>query len=137
MATKAKKKQLGINPKDALGLSKVSLSKFPPAASVYGALAMMDGARKYSAYNWRGNKVIASVYVDACKRHIDAWFDGEELSDDAGVPHIGHAIACLAILADAMETGNLHDDRPPPGAASRLYAKWKKEAKPKPKRKRK
>lgn len=135
---RGKKKQLGINPKDALGIAKVSLSKVSPASSVYEALAMMDGAKKYSAYNWRSNKVIATIYVDACKRHLDAWLDGEELADDSKVPHLGHAKACLGIIIDALETGNLVDDRPPPGAASRLYAKWKQTTAPaKPKRRRK
>jgi len=114
----------GINPKDALGLAKVSLSKVPVAATIYCALAMMDGAKKYSPFNWRTKKVIASIYVDACKRHLDAWFDGEELASDSGVPHLGHAAACIAILIDAIETGCLHDDRPPPGAAAKLFARY-------------
>jgi hypothetical protein len=41
-----------------------------------------------------------------------AWFDGEEVASDSGVHHLGHAMACLAILLDAQETGNLVDDRP-------------------------
>lgn len=121
------KPRTGINPKDALGMKKVSLSKFPAAARLYGALAMMDGARKYGPYNWRENKVIASIYIDACYRHIDAWFDSnEEVAEDSGVPHLGHAIACLAILVDALETGNLDDDRPVPGVFAELIKKHTK-----------
>ena len=109
-----------INPKDVLGLAKVSLSKVPSAGLIHEALAMRDGAAKYGPHNWRKKNVIASVYVDACLRHIFAWFDGEENAQDSGVHHLGHARACLGILLDAMETNSLSDDRPAPGAAARL-----------------
>lgn len=73
---------------------------------------MMNGTSKYGPYNWRDKAVKASIYVDACKRHIDAWFEGEETATDSKVHHLGHAIACLAIILDAQEIGNLVDDRP-------------------------
>ena len=93
-------------------MKKVSFTKFPPAALAHGATAMMNGATKYGPYNWRENPVVASIYIDACMRHLFAWFDGEEVASDSGVHHLGHAMACLAILLDAQETGNLVDDRP-------------------------
>lgn len=100
------------NPKDLVGSTKVSMSKFPAVAIVHGAHAMMDGAMKYGAYNWRAKQVQADIYVDAALRHLAAWFEGEELAQDSGVHHLGHAIACCAILLDAQETGNLIDNRP-------------------------
>src|SRR5690348_17217993 len=108
-------KELGNNPKDRIGAKKVSLTKLPAVAEIHGAHAMMDGARKYGPYNWRGNKVLASIYIDALRRHLMCWFEGQEEADDSGVHHLGHAIACAAILLDAQETGNLVDDRPPAG----------------------
>lgn len=115
---------LGTNPKDILGVAKVSISKIPASALIHEANAMADGARKYGPFNWRKNKVIASIYVDAALRHISSWFDGEELAEDSGVHHLGHARACLAIIIDAMETGNLVDDRPVPGVTSALIKKF-------------
>lgn len=114
------------NPKTAVGSKKPSLTKFPASASIYGALAMMNGAEKYGPYNWREKRVTASIYVDAAKRHLDAWYDGETHSDDTSppVPHLAHAIASIAILIDALETGNLNDDRPLPGPAGRMIAEW-------------
>ena len=104
----------GTNPKDLIGVTKVSISKFPVIGTIMGAMAMMlDGADKYGPYNWRGNKVVASIYVDAAKRHMDCWFEGQENAGDSKVHHLGHAIACCAILLDAQVTGNLVDDRPP------------------------
>jgi hypothetical protein len=76
-----------------------------------GAVALLDGAAKYGRMNWRATPVRASIYVDAAKRHINAWLDGEDLDPDSGLPHLGHAIACIAILIDAEAAGTLIDDR--------------------------
>lgn len=103
---------LGENPKDLAGRAKVSLSKLPAVASAHAAHAMMDGAKKYDPYNWRKNRVLASIYIDAAQRHLLAWFEGEENAPDSEAHHLGHAIACCGILLDAQETGNLVDDRP-------------------------
>lgn len=110
------------NPKTAVGVTKVPLHLVPPSASHHLALAFKDGAAKYGPYNWRDHTVSASVYVAAAKRHIDAWWDGEDLSADAKVEHLAHAMACMAIILDAASVGKLNDDRPAPGAAARLQA---------------
>jgi hypothetical protein len=89
---------------------------------------MRDGAKKYGAYNWRTNKVQAMIYAHAALRHILDWIDGEENAPDSKAPHIGHALACLGILADAKETGNLVDDRPTPGVAAKLLKQWEESA---------
>lgn len=115
--------QLGTNPKDLLGIKKVQLQLVPPAAKIYCALAMEDGAVKYGPFNWREKKVKASVYVGAAQRHLEAYYDGENDAPDSKKPHLAHAIASLAILIDALETGNLVDDRPKPGAAGPLITK--------------
>ena len=118
------------NPKTAIGMTKPSLSLFPASALIYGALAMMNGAKKYGPYNWRTKRVTASIYIDAAKRHLDAWYDSREANaPDSGVPHLGHALASIAILVDALETGNLNDDRPEPGPAARLVEEYHVKAK--------
>jgi hypothetical protein len=120
---------LGTNPKDLLGIKKVQLNLVPPSSIIYQALAMEDGAKKYGPYNWRENKVIASIYVAAAMRHLQQWYDGEELAADSQKPHLAHALACLGIIVDAKETGNLVDDRPLPGAASSLIARLEQKKK--------
>jgi hypothetical protein len=117
----------GTNPKDLLGLKKPPLNLFPPAALIHGSMAMGNGAAKYGPYNWRKNKVIASIYIAAAMRHMASWYDGEQNADDSGVHHLGHALACLAIILDAEATGNLVDDRPDAGASSHLIAKLTKD----------
>jgi hypothetical protein len=121
---------LGVNPKDLVGRNKAAMFLLPAAAKIHAACAMADGARKYGAYNWRDTKVMASVYVSAMERHLDAWKDGQELAADSGVHHLGHAIACAAILLDAQENQCLVDDRPRPGNAAKLQARVAGEAPP-------
>jgi hypothetical protein len=112
------------NPKDALGIKKPNLFLIPPSSLVYQALAMQDGAVKYGPYNWRENSVSASIYIAAAMRHMASWVDGETNAADSGKPHLGHALACLGIIVDALETGNLVDDRPKVGAASKVISAW-------------
>ena len=129
VAAPAPKKATGVNPKDALGLAKPDLSVVPPAAELHLASAMMDGAAKYGAFNWRENAVIGRVYVAAARRHLLQYLDGEDYDPVSGVHHLGHAMACCAIILDAAATGNLDDNRPKPGAAGRMIRGWTKDTK--------
>lgn len=122
-ATKFHQSPLGTNPKDLLGIKKVQINLVPPSSIIYQAQAMEDGAVKYGPFNWRKNKVKTTIYVAAAMRHLMAFADGEENAPDSGKPHLGHALACLGILVDAKETGNLVDDRPTAGAASALISR--------------
>lgn len=99
------------NPKDLIGSNKIPLHLFPETASIYGALALLDGALKYGRCNWREAGVRASIYIDACKRHMAKWFEGEDIDVDSGLPHLAHALACIAILIDATVSDKLVDDR--------------------------
>jgi hypothetical protein len=110
--------KFGNNPKDKIGARKVSVSKLPAVGIIHGAHAMMNGSKKYGPYNWRGNAVIASIYVDAMMRHLMAWFEREDVASDSKVKHLGHVIANASILLDAQATGNLKDDRPTNGRAA-------------------
>jgi hypothetical protein len=119
----------GINPKDLIGATKVDLSVVPPSASLHLATAMMDGAKKYGPFNWRENPVLARVYVAAAMRHMLQFLDGEDYDPISHVHHLGHAMACSAIVLDAMETGNLSDDRPLPGKAGDMIRRFAPETK--------
>lgn len=103
----------GVNPKDAIAALKPGLRNLPAGPLYAVAGAFDDGARKYGAFNWRANPVLASVYHDAAKRHIDAWFHGTDRAVDSGKHHLAHAVACLLIVLDAQQQGSLRDDRPP------------------------
>lgn len=99
------------NPKDLLGSDRVPLSLWPMTATVLGAMALTEGMVKYGRANFRAVGVRASIYLDACLRHLAQWDDGEEIDPDSGLPHLGKALACLAILVDAQACGKLVDDR--------------------------
>ena len=98
------------NPKDLISSDKLPLHLWPNTATAMGCLGLLEGACKYGRSNWRVAGVRASIYYDAAKRHLDAWFEGEELSPE-GVPHLANALACLAIIVDAEAAGKLNDDR--------------------------
>lgn len=101
------------NPKDAAATTRVDLSLFPMSAIVYGALAMTEGDLKYGGYNYRPAGVQSSIYVAANGRHVGKWYNGEDNDPRTRVPHLGSALASIAILIDGIEQGNLNDDRPP------------------------
>ncbi len=103
------------NPKDAIGSDKLPLHLWPETATVMGTLGMLDGMLKYGRANWRVAGVRATIYIDAVKRHVNAYAEGEDLDPDSGVPHLAHALACLAILVDAGAADMLTDDRQYPG----------------------
>lgn len=99
------------NPKDAIGCDKLPFHLWPETATALGCLALLDGACKYGRSNFRAIGVRASIYYDACRRHLNAWFEGENTDPDSGLPHLAHALACLAILVDAGVSGKMTDDR--------------------------
>ena len=119
------------NPKTIHGAAKLPLHLVPAAGVIHEAAAFADGAAKYGPYNWRERRVSTTTYIAAAKRHLEAWFNGEEYDTapgeeydpvsgemracdfGSGVHHLGHARACLGIILDAQCAGTLNDDRPP------------------------
>lgn len=101
------------NPKDAAGRAKVPLWLLSPIAKAAWAGAAFIGKVKYGAWNYRGTKVYASVYISAAMRHLDAYLGGETHDLEDGTHHLGNVMACCAILLDCAASGNLIDDRPP------------------------
>lgn len=101
------------NPKDAVGIRKVSLSVVPAPVIAELGVAMLEGARKYGRHNYRAAGVRASVYYDAAFRHLAAWWEGEDIDPDSALSHVTKAIATLTVLRDSMMRGNWVDDRPP------------------------
>ena len=102
-----------INPKDRIASNKLPLDLVPDTIPAYAALAFVEGAAKYGAYNWRVAGVRASVYRAALDRHLKSWWNGEDADPATGVPHLASIIACSGILLDAGLAGKLTDDRPP------------------------
>ena len=108
------------NPKDMIGSDKLPIHLWPTTATMMGCLAFLNGALKYGRANFRSVGVRASIYYDAARRHLDAWFEGEEIDPDDGVPHLSAALACIAIIVDAQAADKLTDDRHFPGGYRKL-----------------
>lgn len=135
--TQCEAKRASPNPKTLMGRQKLSLLSVVPPASIiceaeamhYGAFEAprKDGSKGYGPYNWRDDPVELMIYIDACLRHIFAFVDGENRAEDSLATHIGHAKACLGIIADAQANGTLLDDRPKVrhNAAAKMLAEWK------------
>lgn len=117
-----------VNPKDRLGINKPNVNLVPPSSIVYQALAMQHGAivKGYGPFNWRTKKVRGSIYIAAAIRHIFQYLDGQDTDEESGYPALGHALASLGILVDAIENGNLVDDRPAKGPVSRILERFTK-----------
>ena len=116
-----KQKVTVANAKHAVGHKRVPLALVPAAGVIHGARAMAYGAEKYGEFNFRESTEISfMVYLHALLRHVYALVDGENIAEDSGVHHLGHVIADAAILLDAIEKGNILDDRPTEGSAALL-----------------
>lgn len=101
------------NPKEIIGEKKIPLWLCSPIAKAQWAVCQHVGAAKYGAWNWRLAGVKASTYLSAMQRHMDAYMSGEEVDPVDGTPHLGHIMACCAILIDAKAADKLEDNRPP------------------------
>ena len=114
------------NPKTAFGVAKVPMHLVPPIAVAQMSLAFDNGAVKYGPFNWREKTISSTVYYAAAMRHLQAWFDGEDLAPDSGVHHLAHVMACCAMVLDGGSLGKLNDNRPPKGALPEFLATYVK-----------
>ena len=85
----------------------VPLSSLKQAADV-----MAYGEKKYAAWNWAKGMEWSIPY--AClMRHLDAWYRGEDLDPESGLPHLGHAMSNLIMLCHYEQFYQEGDNRPP------------------------
>lgn len=69
------------------------------------------GASKYDDHNWRKGYEWSLSFA-ALMRHMGAFWEGEDVDPESGLPHVAHAgFHVLTLLAFMEEHGNL-DDRP-------------------------
>ena len=72
------------------------------------------GANKYGPNNWRddGNVTEWSRTYASIQRHLNAFWNGENLDPESGLSHLAHANTQLMILMTHMSDGHLNmDDR--------------------------
>lgn len=70
-----------------------------PHDALWQVVAVLEfGAGKYGAGNWRGVTNAHERYFNAAHRHLNAWWQGENVDDESGLPHLAHAVCCLLFL---------------------------------------
>ena len=120
---------IDTNPKTAFGAVKPGTFQTPMMPFYEYSLAHYQGALKYGHMNWREDPVSTSTYINAARRHIDLYLEGQKEASDTGIHNLAHAMACLSIVIDAEWYGTLLDDRSTFGAAQKMeeYFESKKE----------
>lgn len=91
--------------KNDLGKTRIDL--IPPEALEMIGQAFTHGAAKYDDHNWRGGINYSRLY-GAVLRHLNAYWKGEDIDEDSGLPHLALAGAELCMLMASDET---NDDR--------------------------
>ncbi len=68
------------------------------------------GSKKYGVANWQQVDNAKERYFNACHRHLRAWWSGERLDKESGLPHLAHAVCCLLFLMwGDDELAKVHD----------------------------
>jgi hypothetical protein len=69
------------------------------------------GAEKYDRYNYLKGYDWHLSY-DAAQRHAQAFWSGEDLDEESGLPHTAHAAWHFNALTSFLVRGRGTDDRP-------------------------
>lgn len=69
------------------------------------------GAKKYEAWGWTKG-MPWSVPYECAMRHLAAWYRGEDIDPESGLPHLGHVMCNLVMMTHFVEAFPEHDDRP-------------------------
>lgn len=93
--------ELNIVEEENIGIKhdegKLRMDLIPPEVEQSLAEILTYGAKKYKDRNWEKGIKYGRVYA-ALRRHLLAWTEGEENDQESGLPHIKHALCCLAFL---------------------------------------
>ena len=92
--------------------SKLRLDLIPPELEIAVAAALTYGAAKYDARNWEKGYDSGRAYA-AVRRHLLAYWAGEDLDPETAIPHLWLAAAMIAILLTFEARGVGTDDRGP------------------------
>ena len=89
---------------------KVRMDLLPPEMETAVAAVLTFGAAKYGDRNWEKGMKWGRVYA-AMRRHMNAWWAGEDNDPETGMPHTWHAACCVAFLIAYQSRGIGTDDR--------------------------
>lgn len=83
----------------------------PPEIEEAIAKVLTFGANKYGERNWELGMKWGRSYA-ALRRHVAAWWKGENLDPETSMSHLWHAACCIAFLVTFEARGIGTDDRP-------------------------
>ena len=89
-------------------LARISL--IPVYAQIEEAKVYGMGAEKYAPHNWRRGYPWSWSY-DAMQRHLTQFWNGEDLDEESGLPHVAHARWHTGVLLEFMRYDLGTDDR--------------------------
>lgn len=69
------------------------------------------GAAKYGDDNWKKGGKPDTEYIDSMLRHLTAFMAGEEIDEDSGCCHLGHAIWNLMALLELNHPDVIIDEK--------------------------
>lgn len=93
---------------------KIPLDLLSPYFLSGTAEVLRFGAEKYESYNWAKGIKYSRVF-SALQRHLWAFWAGENLDQETGLPHLWHANCCLMFLTHYEAADDLYkefDDKP-------------------------
>lgn len=90
---------------------KARFDLIPPEIEEAIAQVLTFGAAKYGERNWELGMAWGRPYA-ALRRHMNAWWAGENNDHETGMSHLWHAAACIAFLTAFEARGVGTDDRP-------------------------
>ena len=93
--------------------AKVRVDLLSVPALLGTSAVLTHGAVKYAARNWEKGIAFSRCY-GAVLRHLWAWWQGEEIDQDSGLPHLDCA-ACEVMFLQQYRTNTKYvsfDDRP-------------------------
>ena len=91
---------------------KPMMALIPPYAEEEMAKAFTYGAQKYGTHNWLGGISVTRL-LSASRRHINAVLKGEDIDEESGNHHLGHALASIAMAYETLKMRPDLDDRAP------------------------
>jgi hypothetical protein len=94
-----------------LDSEKLRMDLIPASAIESLAEVLTYGAKKYADRNWEKGIKWGRVYA-ATLRHLLAWWRGENLDPESGLPHLAHAMCNIAFLLEFSKKRKEFDDRP-------------------------
>lgn len=94
---------------------KPRLDLIPPEVIIALGEVLSYGADKYGDRNWEKGFKWGRLFA-AIQRHLWAFWSGQDLDPESGLPHLYHALAGITFLITHTKRGLGRDDRKEPAA---------------------